>query len=63
MIRTLLKINWTNLRRDRVAQMLSFLLPVLFFSIFAMVFGNQGNGSTARIHVAVVDQDHSEFSR
>lgn len=63
MIRTLLTINWTNLRRDRVAQALSFLLPVLFFSIFALVFGNQGSNGTSRVRVAVVDDDHSEFSR
>lgn len=63
MIATLLKISWTNLKRDRVAQMLAFLLPVIFFSIFAMVFGNQSNSSTARIRVAVVDEDGSELSR
>lgn len=63
MIRTLLGINWTNLRRDRVAQALSFLLPVLFFSIFALVFGNQGKNGTSRVAVGVVDDDHSEFSR
>jgi ABC-2 type transport system permease protein len=63
MIATLLKINWTNLKRDRVAQMMAFLLPVIFFSIFATVFGNQSNRSTARIRVAVVDEDGSELSR
>jgi ABC-2 type transport system permease protein len=63
MIATLLKINWTNLKRDRVAQMMAFLLPVIFFSIFATVFGNQSNRSTARIRVAIVDEDGSELSR
>ena len=63
MIATLLRISWTNLKRDRVAQMLTFLLPIVFFSIFATVFGNQGNASTARIRVAVVDEDGSELSR
>lgn len=62
MIWTLLKIGWLNLRRDRVAQALTFLLPIVFFSIFASVFGGQGGG-TSRIRVAVVDEDHSEFSR
>ena len=57
------EISWTNLRRDRVAQALTFLLPIVFFSIFATVFGNQGNASTARIRVAVVDEDDSELSR
>src|SRR4030095_13437540 len=59
---TLLWVGWTNLRRDRVAQMLTFLLPIVFFSIFATVFGGQGDVSTARIRIASVDEDHSEVS-
>jgi len=59
---TLLWVGWTNLRRDRVAQMLTFLLPIVFFSIFATVFGGQGDVSTARIRIAVVDEDRSEVS-
>ena len=62
-IMTLLRVSWTNLKRDRVAQALTFALPILFFSIFAMVFGNQGNASTSKIRVAAVDEDGSEFSR
>jgi linearmycin/streptolysin S transport system permease protein len=61
-MRTLLWVGWTNLRRDRVAQALTFLLPIVFFSIFATVFGGQGDASTARIRIAVVDEDHSEVS-
>src|SRR5262249_54118731 len=63
MIGTLLRISWTNLKRDRVAQALTFLLPIMFFSIFATVFGNPGSTTTARIRVAVVDEDQSDFSR
>jgi ABC-2 type transport system permease protein len=59
---TLLRIAWINLRRDRVAQALTFILPIIFFSIFASVFGRQGDPSTARIRIAVVDEDHSEVS-
>jgi ABC-2 type transport system permease protein len=59
---TLLRIAWINLRRDRVAQALTFILPIVFFSIFATVFGGQGDQSTARIRIAVVDEDHSEVS-
>src|SRR5688572_3982156 len=61
MIATILKLGWLNLTRDRVAQALTFLLPILFFSIFASVFGGQ-NAQTSRIRVAVVDEDHSELS-
>ena len=62
MIWTLVRISWTNLRRDRVVQTLVFVVPIAFFSIFATVFGNQRNG-TSRVSVAVVDEDHGEFSR
>ena len=61
MILTLLKAGWLNLSRDRVALALTFVLPILFFSIFAAVFGGQGS-ETSRIRVAVVDEDHSELS-
>jgi ABC-2 type transport system permease protein len=60
---TLLRVSWTNLTRDRVAQALTFLLPIIFFSIFAGVFGSQGDRPTTRIQIAVVDEDHSELSR
>jgi ABC-2 type transport system permease protein len=59
---TLLRVAWTNLSRDRVAQALTFLLPIIFFSIFASVFGGQGSPQTNRIRVAVVDEDRSELS-
>ena len=38
MIPTLLMINWINLRRDYVALGLTFVLPIIFFSIFASIF-------------------------
>jgi linearmycin/streptolysin S transport system permease protein len=63
MIPTLLRVSWTNLKRDRVAQALTFMLPIIFFSIFATVFGNQGRNSTPKMRVAVVDEDRSELSR
>jgi ABC-2 type transport system permease protein len=58
---TLLRIGWINFKRDRVVQALTFLLPILFFSIFAVVFGNQQN-PTRKVRVAVVDEDRSAFS-
>lgn len=50
------------LRRDRGALVLSFVLPISFFSIFAVIFGRQ-HDSTSRVHVIVVDEDRSEASR
>ena len=60
---TLLRIGWKNLKRDRVAQTLTFVLPIVFFSIFASVFGGRAGDSTPRVSVAVVDEDQSELSR
>jgi ABC-2 type transport system permease protein len=59
----LLRIFWTNFRRDRVALSLTFLLPIIFFSIFAGVFGNQRSPATRRIEVAIVDEDGSDYSK
>jgi len=61
-IRPLLRIGYLNVRRDRVVLAMVFLLPVMFFSIFATVFGNQRD-STARIRVAVADLDQSDYSK
>jgi ABC-2 type transport system permease protein len=50
------------LRRDRASLALSFILPIAFFSIFAVIFGGQHN-STPKIKVIVVDEDQSQASR
>jgi len=63
MIRTLLRIHWTNLRRDRVAQLLTFVVPMAFFTIFALIFGGRGGGVTGRVHLAVVDESHTATSQ
>jgi linearmycin/streptolysin S transport system permease protein len=52
----------TALRRDRASLALSFVLPVAFFSIFAVIFGGQHN-TTPRVAVILVDQDQSQVSR
>ena len=62
----LLRIQWINLKRDRVALMLSYLLPIGFFTIFAFVFGGASGSSgdgPSNIHVLSVDEDQSEISR
>ena len=50
-----------GLRRDRAALALSFILPIGFFSIFAVIFGGQRD-TTPKIKVIVVDEDHSPAS-
>ncbi len=49
------------LKRDRGAMVLSFVLPLAFFSIFAVIFGGQ-HDTTPRVTLIVVDQDKSEAS-
>jgi ABC-2 type transport system permease protein len=49
------------LRRDRAAFVLSFILPLAFFSIFAVIFGGM-HDSTPRIKVILVDEDKSDTS-
>lgn len=58
----MLRVGYLNVRRDRVVLAMVFLLPIMFFSIFASVFGNQRD-STSRIRVAVVDEDQSDYSK
>lgn len=64
MISTIIKINFLNLRRDRAAFMLTFILPIVFFSIFAMIFGSMNRGTRDnKIKIAVVDLDRTDRSR
>jgi ABC-2 type transport system permease protein len=62
MIYTIVRNGFRGLRRDRGALIMSFILPVAFFSIFAVVFGGMRSG-TPRVDVAVVDEDRTAVSQ
>ena len=62
MIATFIRTGFRALRRDRGALILSFILPVAFFSIFALVFGGMDGSRTPRVSVLVVDEDRSTVS-
>ncbi|MEO6259103.1 MAG: ABC transporter permease [Thermoanaerobaculia bacterium] len=62
MIAAIVKTGWLNLRRDRAALMLSFVVPVVFFSIFAGIFGAQ-RSKTPKVTMAVADLDGSVSSK
>lgn len=62
MIAAIVRSSFRALRRDRGAFLLSFVLPVAFFSIFAVIFGSQHN-STPKVSVALVDEDQSAASK
>jgi len=50
------------LRRDRVSLVLSFVVPIAFFSIFAVIFGGQRD-TVPKIKLIGVDEDQSSASR
>jgi ABC-2 type transport system permease protein len=51
-----------SLCRDRGALALSFILPVVFFSIFAIIFGGRRD-TTPKVTILVVDEDYSRASQ
>jgi len=62
MILSIVRTGFMSLRRDRGALILSFVVPIAFFSIFAGIFGSRGSGLNP-VSVAVVDEDRSEVSQ
>ncbi len=64
MIRSIMQVSWINLKRDRVALALTFLLPIVFFSVFALVFGGMDRDVARDIRSAlVVEEDSSAANR
>ncbi|HMD69700.1 MAG TPA: ABC transporter permease [Bryobacteraceae bacterium] len=62
MIAVIVRTGFKALRRDRGAFLLSFILPIAFFSIFATIMGGMGSSGTARVSVLVVDEDRTAVS-
>jgi linearmycin/streptolysin S transport system permease protein len=62
MILAVARTHLARLRRDRAGFTLAFIVPIVFFSVFALLFGGP-RGSTRRIPLAVVDEDGSQNSR
>ncbi len=63
MILTVLQISCRRLLHNRVELLLTFLVPIAFFSIFAIIFGGGlGRGTTPRIKVVAVDEIQSVVS-
>ncbi len=48
---------------DRRAMIIGVLVPILIAAFFGYVFGGNGNAESAKIPIAVVDEDHSDVSR
>lgn len=56
MIITIVKISLLRLWHNKSELLLTFVVPVVFFSIFAMIFGSrERSGSTSRVKVVLAD--------
>ncbi len=62
MIFEVVRTGWLNLRRDRAALILSFIVPIVFFSLFAGIFGAQ-RSRTPKTAMVIADEDHSARSK
>ena len=63
MIGNVVRTSLLAFRRDRAALALTFLLPIVFFTIFALIMGGGGGGGTGTIELIVVDEDGSKTSK
>jgi ABC-2 type transport system permease protein len=64
MILAVARTHFAKLKRDRAALVLSFVVPVVFFSVFATIFGGGSSRATTRkIPVVIVDEDRTPASR
>ncbi len=63
MIWTVIQTSWRRLRNNRSELLLTFIVPMVFFSIFAVIFGSRdSSSSTPKIKVAISNQWPSELS-
>lgn len=64
MILTVVRISALRLWHNRAELLLTFIVPLIFFSIFAWIFGSRdSDGGTPRIKIAIADTVGSEASQ
>ena len=59
----LLRMAWITLHRDRLGLALYAIVPIVFLSIFATVFGGFGRNGENKVRVALLDMDRSVASK
>ena len=59
MVWTVFLLNLQRLRHNRIELLLLFVVPIAFFSIFALIFGKGVGGTTSSVKVVIVDRDES----
>ncbi len=63
MIRTVIQTSWRRLRNNPSELFLTFIVPMVFFSIFALIFGSRDSStSTPKIKIAISNESPSELS-
>ena len=64
MIGTVVRVGLLRMWHGRTEILLTFVVPIAFFTIFAFIFDEQiGLGKSPRVNVAIVDEDSTELSR
>jgi ABC-2 type transport system permease protein len=64
MILTVVKISLLRLWHSKSELLLTFVVPVIFFSIFALIFGSrERSGNASSVKITIVDQVGTESSR
>ena len=64
MIGTVVRVGLLRMWHGRTEILLTFVVPVAFFTIFAFIFDEQiGLGKSPRVDLAIVDEDSTELSR
>jgi ABC-2 type transport system permease protein len=64
MIRTIIQISLLRLWHNKAELLLTFIVPILFFSIFAWIFGSRGSGgSTPKLKVVACDEIDSPVTQ
>ena len=63
MILTVLRTGWLNLKRDPVAMLLTFVVPLALFSVFAAVFGSMDDAASRPVRATVLLSTEDAASR
>lgn len=64
MVWTVIQVSLRRLMHNRVELLLTFVVPIAFFSVFALIFGKGiGSGSTPKVRVVLVDSVRSPESK
>ena len=64
MIGTVVRVGLLRMWHGRTEILLTFVVPIAFFTIFAFIFDEQvGLGKSPKVSVALVDEDGTDLSR